>query len=95
MSKPRVFKDYNKLSPEVKSLINSNFPFGFERKIVRFTDPKGKLVSALPFETDEFSYLIKMNNAMMLQEQEEAGPEEETMDLEEISEEEIKKGNKK
>ncbi len=60
MSKPRVVKDYELLDVEVQEQIKLAYPYGFERKLIKFTNQKGKLVSALPFETEEKYYLVRM-----------------------------------
>jgi hypothetical protein len=59
-SKPRVIKDYNKLSDDLKEQIKLLYPTGYSRSLVIYTDREGKLVSALPFETDDYYYLVKM-----------------------------------
>ncbi len=60
MSKTRIVKDYEKLSEDVIAQIKLEYPRGFEKKLIQFKDAKGKFVSALPFETDDFYYLIRM-----------------------------------
>ena len=60
MSKPRVVKDYDKLDEAVKQQIKLNYPEGFEHNLVQFQNKEGKTVSALPFETEEVYYLIRM-----------------------------------
>ena len=60
MNKPRVVKDYEKLSDEVLAQIKLEYPLGFEKKLVTFKNKEGKLVSALPFETEDYYYLIRM-----------------------------------
>jgi len=60
MSKPRVVKDFEKLDVDIQEQIKLAYPFGFERKLIKFTNAEGKLVSALPFETEEKHYLIRM-----------------------------------
>ena len=59
-SKPRVLKDYKKLDETVKQLIKLNYPYGFEDHLIKFQNKDGNNVSALPFETDECYYLIRM-----------------------------------
>lgn len=59
-SKPRVIKDFNKLEPELQEQIKLNYPFGFSDHLITFTNKDGLLVSALPFETDEKYYLLRM-----------------------------------
>ena len=59
-NKPRVIKDYEKLDPEIQEQIKLVYPYGFSHHLISFTNKEGKLVSALPFETDEKYYLIRM-----------------------------------
>lgn len=59
-NKPRVVKDYEKLDVEIQEQIKLFYPLGFSRKLIKFTNAEGKLVSALPFETEEKYYLVRM-----------------------------------
>ncbi|MDX1479879.1 MAG: hypothetical protein R3301_19345 [Saprospiraceae bacterium] len=59
-TKPRVVKDYDRLDTEIQEQIKLNYPYGFEKHLIRFTNSEGKYVSALPFETEEKYYLIRM-----------------------------------
>ncbi len=58
--KPRVIKDYEALEPAIQEQIKLNYPFGFSQHLISYTDREGKIVSALPFETDEKYYLVRM-----------------------------------
>lgn len=60
MNKPRIVKDFEKLSEEVLTQIKLEYPLGFEKKLITFKNKEGKFVSALPFETDDCYYLIRM-----------------------------------
>lgn len=60
MSKPKVIKDYNKLDEGLKQELLSSFPRGFDKYLITFKNHKNKLISALPYETEDFSYFIKM-----------------------------------
>lgn len=60
MSKPRIIKDYEKLSEEVLTQIKLEYPYGFEKQLIRFKNKEGRLISALPFETEEIYYLVRM-----------------------------------
>ena len=60
MSKPRIIKDFEKLSEEIIAQIKLEYPRGFENKLIRFKNHKGSLISALPFETEDIYYLIRM-----------------------------------
>lgn len=63
ITKPRIVKDYNKLDASVKEMIKLNYPFGFEDSLITFTNAEGRKVSALPFETDDKYYLVRMTVA--------------------------------
>ena len=61
-NKPRVIKDYDKLDKEVKDLIKAAYPQGFAEKLIQYPNKDGMLVSALPFETEDKIYLVRINN---------------------------------
>lgn len=58
--KPRVVKDYDKLDVSIQEQIKLEYPYGFEDNLVTFTNAEGKRVSALPFETADKYYLVRM-----------------------------------
>jgi hypothetical protein len=58
--KPRVIKDFEKLDEEIQQQIKLSYPSGFADHLIRFTNKDGLYVSALPFETDEKYYLVRM-----------------------------------
>ena len=60
MNKPRIVKDYDKLDEEILEQIKLTYPYGFDKYLVRFKNRDGKLVSALPFETEEKYFLVRM-----------------------------------
>ena len=59
-SKTRVIKDYESLPEDIKNRIKMTYPRGFAQHLVYYTDRNGKRVSALPFETDDIYYLVRM-----------------------------------
>lgn len=59
-NKPRIIKDFSKLEPELQEQIKLIYPYGFSDNLITFTNKDGLLVSALPFETDEKYYLLRM-----------------------------------
>lgn len=59
-NKPRVVKDYDKLDDSFKEMIKLNYPYGFEDHLVSFVNAEGRKVSALPFETEERYFLVRM-----------------------------------
>ena len=58
--KPRIVKDYEKVGDDVLAQIKLDYPHGFQKKLVTFKNKEGKFVSALPYETDDYYYLIRM-----------------------------------
>lgn len=62
-NKPRLVKDYDKLPIDIQSQIKLNYPHGFAGNLITYIDAKGKVVSALPYETDEYYYLVRMTLA--------------------------------
>ena len=59
-SKPRVIKDFEKLDVEIQEQIKLAFPLGFEDYLIKFTNKEGNKVSALPYESEEKYYLVRM-----------------------------------
>lgn len=60
-NKLRVIQDYEKLGTELKEQIKLVYPEGYSEHLIEFKNSKGEYVSALPFETDEKIYMIRMS----------------------------------
>lgn len=60
VSKPKVVKDFDKLPKDIQTAIKAEFPNGFSHKLISYTTPKGEKVMALPFEGEEWSYLVRV-----------------------------------
>lgn len=60
ISKPKVIKDYEKLSVDIQEQIKLEYPYGFSDNLISFTYKDGSLVSALPFETEDHYYMVRM-----------------------------------
>jgi hypothetical protein len=58
--KPRVIKDFEKLDEQIQEQIKLTYPRGFSKNLISFTNRDGNKVSALPFETDDRYYLVRM-----------------------------------
>lgn len=59
-TKPRLVKDYEKLPEEIINRVKLQYPEGFVGHLVTYTNKEGNKVSALPFDTEEIYYLIRM-----------------------------------
>jgi len=60
-NKLRVITDYEKLSVELKEQIKLVYPEGFSQHLIKFKNKHNETVSALPFETFEKIYMIRMS----------------------------------
>ncbi|GET31956.1 hypothetical protein PbJCM13498_08190 [Prolixibacter bellariivorans] len=60
ITKPRVVKDYDKLPSDTQNQIKLQYPFGFADHLVTYTNSRKEIVSALPFEAEDYYYLVRM-----------------------------------
>jgi len=60
-NKPRIVKDFDKLDVEIQEQVKLAYPSGFLQNLVSYKDKDGNKVSALPFETTDKYYLIRMS----------------------------------
>ena len=60
VDKKRIIKDYDSLPEDVVAGIKMQYPKGFAQHLVFYTNKEGKRVSALPFDTGEIYYLVRM-----------------------------------
>jgi hypothetical protein len=59
-SKPNVVKDYMKLPASIKEKLFEVYPYGFDKHLISFFSPFGKLISVLPLETEDCKYMVRM-----------------------------------
>ena len=60
INKPKVIKNYDKLSEVELEQIKLVYPRGYRKHLVEFTGIDGKKRKGLPIETEEKYYLIRM-----------------------------------
>jgi hypothetical protein len=63
VAKKRIVIDYEKVPEDTLNSIKVEYPDGFEDNLITFTNKEGRFVSALPFETQEIYYLIRMTES--------------------------------
>lgn len=83
MANRNVIKDYKTMTPELMALLVAAYPEGFEYDTVYFTNAKGEKVEAVPLETEDTKYLIKVSTSLEKQFEAfdlEAFEDEETID---------------
>lgn len=59
--KKRLVASFNNLSPELQEKVRELYPNGFSDAMMRVDKPNGDFFYAVPFETDEISYLVKID----------------------------------
>jgi len=83
VAKRNVIKDYKTMTSELMALLVAAYPEGFEYDTVFFTNAKGEKVEAVPLETEDTKYLIKVSTSLEKQFEAfdlEAFEDEETID---------------
>ncbi|MFW5831120.1 MAG: hypothetical protein ACOCVA_02630 [Prolixibacteraceae bacterium] len=66
-NKPRIIKDYNKLDKALQQQIKLVYADGFADNLIHFFDKKGTKVTALPFETEDKYYMLRMTENEAIQ----------------------------
>jgi hypothetical protein len=67
MNKPRVITNFEKLPIELQERIKLTYPEGFSKFLIEFKNKDNETVSALPFETEEKYYMVRMSVKKALQ----------------------------
>lgn len=63
--KRRVIVDYKNVTPEILELFSERYPYGYEDEdIIKFKNARGETVKAVPFETKDTKYLVKVSVEM-------------------------------
>lgn len=100
MEKKRVIVDHKNISNELIQKLMEKHPYGYEEAVIKFRNAKGEMVSAVPIETDDTKYLIKVSIALtkrvedFLDEEEDSTEEiPEAANADEITEEEQEEEN--
>lgn len=65
--KPKVIKDYNKLDKDLQEQIKLVYSDGFADHLIHFFDKHGIKVTALPFETEDKNYMLRMTENEAIQ----------------------------
>ena len=80
MNKPKVIKDFLKLPEEMQEEILEKYPKGYSEHLILFTDKDGKYASALPYETEDKLYLLRMPKAQVQSKSEDDEDDEDDTD---------------
>jgi hypothetical protein len=60
-TKKKLVVSFKNLSPELQEEVKKQYPLGFSEKMMRIDLGPDKFFYAVPFETDDASYLVKIN----------------------------------
>lgn len=63
--KKRVIVDYKNITSDILEIFTDRYPYGYDDEdIIKFQNSKGETVKAVPFETADTRYLIKVSVEM-------------------------------
>lgn len=65
--KPRVITNFDKLPTDLQERIKLTYPEGFSEYLINYKNKDNETVSALPFETEEKYYMVRMSVRKALQ----------------------------
>lgn len=60
-AKKHIVTSLHNLSAELQEAVREKYPLGFTDAMMRVDKPNGDFFYAVPFETDEVSYLVKID----------------------------------
>ncbi len=61
MAKKHIVTSYHNLSAELQDAVKEKYPLGFTESMMRVDKPNGDFFYAVPFDTDEVAYLVKID----------------------------------
>jgi DNA-directed RNA polymerase subunit delta len=71
VGKKKIIKNYEQLPEDIIEQVKEKYPDGFEDNLITFENSRGEIELALPFETEDTYYLIKMPKSNTAEEEEE------------------------
>ena len=60
-AKKRLVVSFNNMTPELQEEVKAAYPLGYTDYMMRIDKPNGDFFFAVPFETEEISYLVKID----------------------------------
>ncbi|MFO8021837.1 MAG: hypothetical protein R6U65_05165 [Perlabentimonas sp.] len=61
MNKKKLVISYKNLSPELTKMLKNRYPFGYQDHVIKVTKPNGDYFYAVTLDTEDASYLVKVN----------------------------------
>ena len=62
--KRKVIVDYKNVPDEVLKSLSEKYPHGYNKAIIKFTNAKKEVVSAVPIDVSDTSYLVKVSTQL-------------------------------
>ena len=63
-NKKKVIINSTNVTPEILNLFKDRYPYGYEEDIIKYPNSQGQTVNAVPLETEDTYYLIKLGVEM-------------------------------
>lgn len=60
-TKKHIVTSFHNLSVEMQEAVREQYPLGFSDAMMRIDKPNGDFFYAVPFDTDEIAYLVKID----------------------------------
>ncbi|MEG1673170.1 MAG: hypothetical protein RRZ83_07005 [Alistipes sp.] len=60
-AKKHIVTSFRNLAPEMQEAVKQRYPLGFSEVMMRVDKPSGDFFYAVPFDTDEIAYLVKID----------------------------------
>lgn len=59
--KKHIVTSFHNLAPELQEAVKEKYPLGFTDAMMRVDKPNGDFFYAVPFDTEEIAYLVKID----------------------------------
>ena len=60
-TKKHIVISFHNLAPELQEAVRALYPLGFTEAMMRIDKPNGDFFYAVPFDTEEIAYLVKID----------------------------------
>ena len=60
-TKKHIVTSFHNLTPDLQEAVRALYPLGFTDAMMRIDKPNGDFFYAVPFDTDEVAYLVKID----------------------------------
>lgn len=60
-AKKHIVTSFHNLTPELQEAVKALYPLGFTEAMMRIDKPNGDFFYAVPFDTEEVAYLVKID----------------------------------